>query len=116
VILQRATKVSLENLSSRDWCSLGHLAKKYSLDRKLLGALTRSGAIPTTFTIGGGKKRTLVSEAAIVPLVAQKKEALPKGVTASRIGISCIHLGAIERRGLIERIGGGIRELMLSMH
>jgi hypothetical protein len=90
------------------------LADKYGIDRRGLKSLADSGLIPTIRVDNVKHGPTLMSDAALAPLIHRMRTLISGTLAAPMIGVHQMYLEELEQRGLVERVEGTVLRPMKS--
>jgi hypothetical protein len=113
-ILGGAVAAYFESRRDPDMKPIAHLAEKYGVGRSGLSALAKSGFIPAIKFDNLEKAPILISERALKPIAARKREVISGTMAAPRIGIHLKELEELERMRLLDRVAGPVLKLLRS--
>ncbi|ABE40884.1 conserved hypothetical protein [Rhodopseudomonas palustris BisB5] len=113
-ILKAATERYFHARRDPDMVPLLHLSRKYRIERTALSRLADSRLIPTETCEDLKKAPVLMSDKALAPLIAERRNALSAGKVGTLIGIHRIHVADLHARGLLDKIDGPALKLLKS--
>ncbi|WP_342738805.1 hypothetical protein [Bradyrhizobium sp. B117] len=111
-ILGHATEAYVAARCDPDMHPLQNLANKYGITRASLALLAESGLVPTTKFEGVKRAPTMMSEAALKPLLREKENTISAIRAAGAIGVHPAHMDELQKLGLLEKVEGAVLKLL----
>lgn len=113
-VIGRMSNAYMLSRRDPDMQTLSQLAKRYGIHRPALAALAASRAIPTVVHHQLEKAPVLMSDSALASLTRQMRSMVSAVSAAPKIGVHRMHLGDLEKCGLLTRVGGPVLKLVKS--